>query len=58
MIDGSIWNKLVEGISYEKIAEFINKLNEQNNVYEYQLLSVEQYLAVLGNAQTKESPSP
>ena len=47
-------NKPVESVSYEMITEFIKKLNDQDPIYEYQLPSIEEYLAVIGNhAQTR-----
>jgi formylglycine-generating enzyme required for sulfatase activity len=47
-------NKPVENISYAQIVKSIEKLNEQDDEYEYQLPSIEEYLAVIGkNMQTR-----
>jgi len=39
-------NKPVESVSYNDIMTFISRLNEQDEVYEYSLPSLEEYLAI------------
>ncbi len=43
-------NKPVESISREDITKFIETLNKQDNIYEYQLASTIEYLAVIGDS--------
>ncbi len=49
-------NNPIESVSYEDITKFIDILNKQDNTYEYQLPSIIEYLAVIGDGtQTKDS---
>ncbi len=49
-------NRPVENVSYDDIIKFIKALNEQDSTYEYQLPSVEEYLAVIGNDLQAKGP--